>query len=164
MTIFRPRLALLITSIISFSLLILALILQAYMSLEPCKLCIYQRWSWLIAGILCLLTYTLMYKYTYTKILLTVAFTAFVITSIISFYHVGIEQNFWNTSFSCIEILGLETTNVKDLEKAIFQQSSKSCSEVNFYILNLSLATWSGIFSLLCCLYLTFSIKVLFKR
>ncbi len=164
MSILKPRLALLITSMISFSLVIFTIILQTYINLEPCKLCIYQRWSWLIAGIFSLLTYILFYKYTYTKILLIISFIAFAITSIISLYHAGIEQNFWNPSFSCNEILGLETTNIKDLEQAIFQQNSKNCSEVNFYILKLSLATWSGIFSLLCCLYLILSIKTMFKR
>ena len=138
MDIVKPKLALMITSILSFILLVAAIILQIYIDLEPCKLCIYQRWAWLISGSISLTVYLLLYKYNYKKILLFITSFAFAITSLISFYHVGVESNLWQSNFSCNDILGLETTNIKDLEKAILEQNSSGCKNPAFYIFGLS--------------------------
>ena len=82
--------------------------------------------------------------------------------SIVSFYHVGIEQGFFNESFVC-NLGGIkENLSKEELLKSL-QNSPISCKDVTFRFLGLSLATINTITSLLLSIIM---IKVLknFKK
>ena len=70
----------------------------------------------------------------------------FVFGTIISFYHLCIEQSFINESLMCNLGSGGETTSAKDLLKQL-ETKSVSCKDVTFKIFGLSLASFNTIVS-----------------
>ena len=66
---------------------------------------------------------------------------SFISSILISFYHFGIEQGFFNESLVC-QITGLkQDISASDLLQKLENYKSKSCKNVNFKIFGLSLAT-----------------------
>jgi len=72
----------------------------------------------------------------------------FLMGTITSFYHFGIEQGFFEESFMCILDNEINILNKKDLLENL-QKTVVSCKEVEFKILGLSLATINTLLSLL---------------
>ena len=73
----------------------------------------------------------------------------FIFGSVVSFYHVGIEQGFFSESLVCD--LGSTNENVskEDLLKQLQNNTPVSCKDVTFRFLGLSLATINTIISIL---------------
>ena len=68
---------------------------------------------------------------------------------LISFYHFGIEQGFFNESLVC-QITGLQQdASASDLLQKLENYKAKSCKNVNFKIFGLSLATINLFISLI---------------
>ena len=80
----------------------------------------------------------------FTKITLLILCLTFVGSTILAFYHFGIEQGFFNESFLCKD--SLENLSKDELLKEL-QKINVSCKDVNFRILGLSIATINAIFS-----------------
>jgi len=84
----------------------------------------------------------------YEKIYLTLLSLIFISATLISFYHVGIEQGFINESLVCN--LGSQTANFTAEDLLIeLKEKTISCKDVNFKIIGLSLATINTIISLI---------------
>ena len=132
-----------ILAIISITI-ISALIIQYWLGHEPCKLCFYERVPYFLS--ILLLIKILFFK-KYEKISLLILSLVFVSSTVLAFYHYGIEQGFFSESLVC---------KVEDLSKILskeqlveqLKQNSVSCKNVSFKILGLSLATINTIFSL----------------
>ena len=66
---------------------------------------------------------------------------SFISSVLISFYHFGIEQGFFDESLVCqIKLLG-QNTSTSELLQELKNNTFKSCKNVNFKIFGLSLAT-----------------------
>ena len=66
---------------------------------------------------------------------------SFISSALISFYHFGVEQGFFDESFVC-QIKGMkQNTSTSELLQELENNKSKSCKNVNFRIFGLSLAT-----------------------
>ena len=74
-------------------------------------------------------------------------FITFLISSILAFYHFGIEQGFFNESTLCKSKEVFETLDKKELLKEL-KQANISCKNVSLRIFGLSLATINTIFSI----------------
>ena len=86
-------------------------------------------------------------------------FLVFFFSSILAFYHFGIEQGFFEESITCATG-DLTNTLSKEELLILLKQSSISCKNVSFKILGLSLATINTIFSLiLSAIFIRFYIK-----
>ena len=72
----------------------------------------------------------------------------FIIGSIVSFYHVGIEQGFFSESFVC-NLGGIKENLSKEELLNSLHNAPISCKDVTFRFLGLSLATINTITSLL---------------
>ena len=129
--------------IIIFSL-ISVFIIEFVLDHEPCKLCVYQRIPYVIS---ILLISTILFLKKYKKIILFLLFIIFVISSILAFYHFGIEQGFFNESMLCESNNSLKALNKEELLKQL-EQTNISCKDVSFRIFGLSLATINTIFSI----------------
>ena len=122
-----------------------AYFVQYILDHQPCNLCLFERIPYLFAVILISLTLILN---KYEKIISIILALVFILGSIISFYHIGIEQEFFNESFVC-ELSRSKSTNIsasellKELEK-----KTVSCKDVTFTFLGVSLATFNAILSL----------------
>ena len=128
---------------------ILAALISAYVieygfGYKPCKLCIYERVPYFLS--LFFLIEILFFK-RYKRITLLILFLIFISSSILAFYHFGIEQNFFSESLVCKDNNLSETISKEELLKQL-SENSISCKEVYFTIMGLSLASINLIFSL----------------
>ena len=124
--------------------IISALIIQYWLDHEPCKLCLYQRIPYFLA---ILLIIKIFFFKKYEKITLLILSLIFIGSTALAFYHLGIEQGFFNESLACTAPDVSKTLSKQQLME-LLKQNSVSCKDASFKILGLSLATINTIFSL----------------
>ena len=125
--------------------LIAAFIIQYGLGYQPCKLCIYQRIPYIISVFLII---ELIFFKKNEKTTLLLLSLIFIISTILAFYHFGIEQGFFTESFVC-ESASFSETLTKDQLLEQLKQNTISCKDVSFRVLGLSLASINIIFSLI---------------
>ena len=141
----------LILIILSLSL-ISAFIIEHILNHKPCNLCLYQRIPYIISIFFILLIFIFKRN---NNIFLFLLFVTFLISSILAFYHFGIERGFFSENLSCISNDAFSTTSKEELLKQL-KQNNISCKNVSFTMFGLSLAAINTIFS--------FCLSVIFMR
>ena len=131
--------------LISIVALASAFFIEYKLGHQPCNLCILERIPYLIAIILILLNYKFNHFEKYFLILLTIVF---LIATILSLYHLGIEQGFIQESMVCDLKSGSNLLSKEDILKQL-QEKSVSCKDVTFKIFGLSLTTYNILISVL---------------
>jgi len=104
---------------------------------QPCNLCLIERMPYVVSIVIILLFIFIQKFEGFFLIILSITF---IIASIISFYHVGIEQGFIKESLVC----DLNSNNTDLTKEALLNQLKEvavSCKDATFKILGLSLAT-----------------------
>ena len=129
--------------LISFFSLSFAYFVEFILGHEPCNLCIYERIPYIFSMIL--IGKLLFYK-KYLKITLLIISLIFFSSTILAFYHFGIEQGFFKESLICETNFSEYSSKEQLLEN--LNKNTVSCKEVNFKLLGLSLAAINSIFSL----------------
>ena len=120
------------------------LIIQHWLGHEPCKLCLYERIPYFIS---ILLIIKIIFIEKYKKITLLILFLVFMCSTVLAFYHFGIEQGFFSESLACTSGDLSKTLSKEELLQQL-KLNSISCKDVSFRILGLSLAAINTIFSL----------------
>ncbi len=133
-----------------FLILVSAFAVEYILGHKPCKLCLYQRIPYFIA---ILLIAKIFLTNNYEKVTLLILSIVFISSSILAFYHFGIEQGFFKESFTCTAKNLSETLSKKEILEQL-KQNIISCKDVSFKIAGLSLATINTIFSI--CLSVIF--------
>lgn len=127
---------------ICFFAILSALYIEHILSIPACKLCLYQRIPYILSIVVCFFGYFFLKNKIWKYLLILIFF----ISVVLSGYHVGIENNFFN------EFSGCTNKNLDTIEKSELLQSLNkflpSCKEVNFRILGLSLATINFLLSI----------------
>ena len=121
------------------------LIIQYWLGHEPCKLCLYERIPYFLS---ILLIIKIIFIEKYKKITLLILFLVFMCSTILAFYHFGIEQGFFSESLACTSGDLSKTLSKEELLQQL-KLNSISCKDVSFRILGLSLAAINTIFSLI---------------
>ena len=135
----------LFTILIFISLvLVSAYVIEYKLNHEPCKLCLYERIPYFLS---ILLMMKIFFTRGYESATLLILSLVFIISSILAFYHFGIEQGFFNESLACTTP-DLSNTLSKEQLLEQLKQNNISCKDVSFRILGLSLAAINTIFSL----------------
>jgi len=145
--------------ILTFSILALAsaYFIQHILGHQPCNLCLIERIPYFASTILFSLIFILN---KHIRLILFIITLFFIFGSIVSFYHVGIEQGLFSESFVCNLVNGTENFNKEGLLKEM-KVISISCKDVTFSIFGLSLATINTIISLFISVIM---IKILIKN
>ena len=120
------------------------LIIQHWLGHEPCKLCLYERIPYFLS---ILLIIKIIFIEKYKKITLLILFLVFMCSTVLAFYHFGIEQGFFSESLACTSGDLSKTLSKEELLQQL-KLNSISCKDVSFRILGLSLAAINTIFSL----------------
>ena len=110
---------------------------------QPCNLCLIERLPYFLAIIIIFLGLSLNRFEKFIFISLGLIFAS---ASILSLYHVGIEQGFFKESLVCISNDEINSLDKEDLIKKL-QKKVVSCKDVQFTLLGLSLATINSIIS-----------------
>ena len=126
--------ALLILSIIAISF---AYFVEFYLGHQPCNLCKIERIPYLASIILISLLFIINKG---SRFLILTLIVLFALGTLISLYHVGIEQGFFSESFVCNLGQHKEYSNTQELLDSL-KNTRISCQDVTFRIVGLSLAT-----------------------
>ena len=117
--------------------LISAYIIEYALGHEPCRLCVYQRFPYIVS-ILLVLSILLIKKN--VKIHLLLLSLVSLLGAVLAFYHFGIEQGFFSESIVC-ESQNLEEGLTKQDVLEQLKQNTISCKDVSFALFGLSLAS-----------------------
>ena len=138
---------LLLNGVLIFSVfaLVAAYFIEFILGHKPCNLCSIERIPYLASTILISLIFILN---KYEKTISLIVGLLFVFGAIVSFYHFGIEQGFFDESLVCNLGNNSEVLSSQDLLKEL-KKNTVSCKDVTFALFGLSLATFNTIISLI---------------
>ena len=131
--------------LISLIALISAYFIEYILGHQPCSLCLYERIPFFLAILIILINYKYSKLEKYLILLLTIIFF---IATILSLYHLGIEQGFIEESLLCDLEKGANILDKDEILKQL-QQKNISCKDVTFQIFGLSLTSYNIIISIL---------------
>tara|TARA_S200000501_G_scaffold352490_1_gene371383 strand:+ start:325 stop:810 length:486 start_codon:yes stop_codon:yes gene_type:complete len=130
--------------IFSFIALISAYFIEYILGHQPCNLCLIERIPYGLSIIL-IISIFILKKYERFFILLLIL--TFIFSFLISFYHYGIEQGFFEESAIC----GLKDISENITKEDLLKQLNKkivSCKDVTFRFFGLSLTSINIVISL----------------
>ena len=142
---FRINTYLKIIFFIGLASLTLAYFIEHILGHQPCNLCLIQRIPYGLSIILVIINYFFRKNEKFIILLLILIFS---FSFIISFYHFGIEQGFFEESSLC----GLKNaSNVISKEELLkqLQEKTVSCKDVTFRFFGFSLTTFNIVISLI---------------
>ena len=133
-----------ILTFISF-ILVSAFIIEYGFNHQPCKLCLYERIPYFLS---ILLIIKILFIRNHEKITLLILSLVFVLSSVLAFYHFGIEQGFFKETLVCKTGNLLENLSKEEILEQL-KQNTVGCKEVSFRIFGFSLAAINTIFSII---------------
>ena len=125
---------------------------QLVLKLQPCELCLLQRWPYYVGVPLAALTAILAFRAHGARgplaLLLALLALIFVVSAGLGVYHAGVEWGFWKGPTACTgSYVPAESTD--DFLKSLDEGPSVRCDQAAIRILGLSLAGWNVLASLL---------------
>ncbi|MFO0995752.1 MAG: disulfide bond formation protein B [Alphaproteobacteria bacterium] len=146
----RPRLFAGALALVSAGLLATVFIMQYGFGLEPCPLCVWQRYphgAVIAAGIIGALMGGRAARW-----LIAAAGLAFLVTAGIGGFQVGVEQHWWEGLASCTGGAGVPGS-LEELQAQLGKPPSPRCDEVPWSLFGISLAGYNLLVSLaIACL------------
>ncbi len=130
---------------ISLISIISAFFIEYALGYQPCNLCLIQRIPYVLCLILIILNY---YQKKNEKFIILLLILSFSFSFLISFYHFGIEQGFFEESTVCKMKNTSDIISKEELLKQL-QLKTVSCKDVTFRILGFSLTTFNMVISLI---------------
>ena len=128
-----------------------AFFIEYVLGYQPCNLCILERIPYLLALIIIVLNYKFI---NFEKYFIFSLILIFLAATILSLYHLGIEQGFIEESLVCDLKNGSNLLSKEDILKQL-QEKNVSCKDVTFKILGLSLTSYNIIISILIVYFTT---------
>ena len=119
--------------------------LQYKLDLVPCKLCVYQRYLWLILFFLS--TLNLLFGSKIYKIIKSLILFFLAALLLLSFYHSGIELGFFNNIITCTQESNVQAETIDQLDAMIRETKNSDCAFPKFYIYKITLSNLSMILS-----------------
>ena len=138
--------------LVSIIALVSAFFIEYVLGHQPCNLCVLERIPYFLTIIIVLLNYKLIQ---YEKFFIFLLIIIFLAGTVLSLYHLGIEQGIISESSICAsDNINLTT---KDEILNSLQEIRISCKDVAFRIFDLSLTTYNMMLSIIMFLI---SIKI----
>ena len=127
-----------------FLVLISAFIIEHKLGHQPCRLCIYERIPYFVSAFLII---KIIFIKGYEKTTLLLLSLVFIISSMLAFYHFGIEQGFFKETLACTTENFSQTLSKEEIMEQL-KQNTIGCKNVTFKIFGFSLAAINTIFSI----------------
>ena len=131
--------------LISIIALISAFFIEYILGHQPCNLCILERIPYFLAIIVILLNYKFIEFEKFFILFLTIIFF---FGTVLSLYHLGIEQGLIQESLVCDLKSGSNLLSKEEILKQL-QEKSVSCKDVTFKMFGLSLTSYNILISIL---------------
>ena len=139
--------------------LIGAFFIEYILGHKPCNLCLFERIPYILAIILIVLV--LIFKNLEKNVFLLLSII-FLLATLLSFYHFGIEQGFIKESAACDIKQNANNLSKEDLLKEL-NNARISCKDVDFRFFGFSLATINTLISLFFSI-ITFRIFINYEK
>ena len=138
---------------LSFISLAAALYIEYMLGFKPCLLCLYQRLPYIAALLISLIAFF----YENKKIFLILLALTFMISIVLSGYHVSIEKEFVEPIFSCTG----KDTDALEKEEILksLNNIQPNCKDVDFSLFGISLATLNLINSFVLTVVIVYILK-----
>jgi len=137
--------------LISAFSLISAYFIEFILGHQPCNLCLIERIPYGLTITLIIYNYFLK---NHSKFIILLLILVFAFSFIVSFYHFGIEQGFFEESYVCKVNNSTEIISKDELLRQL-QEKVVSCKDVTFRILGLSLTSINIVLSIIFIITLT---------
>ena len=131
--------------LVSIIALVSAFFIEYILGHQPCNLCVLERIPYFLTIIIVLLNYKFIQFERFFILLLAIVFLA---GTILSLYHLGIEQGFIQESLVCDLKNGSILLSKEEILKQL-QEKSVSCKDVTFKMFGLSLTSYNILISIL---------------
>lgn len=131
------------------------------LKIPACPLCLKERIIYYISAPLLLALILAPKKIISLKIrrvLCFLMFIGFLINSLLSFYHLGVEQKFWPAPASCA-IHKPENMSPDEIWKSLSQKNVPSCDVPAIHIFGISLAGWNIFISLMLASFFAYILR-----
>ena len=141
----RRQLLIKIIFLVSTVALLSAFFIEYILGHQPCNLCIFERIPYLLAIIIIL--FNLKFNQ-FEKFFILLLVIVFLFGTILSLYHLSIEQGFIQESLVCDLKSGSNLLSKEEILKQL-QEKDIRCKDVTFKIFGLSLTSYNILISLL---------------
>ena len=152
----HPRLVPALILGISLSALAIAYASQVFGGLQPCVLCIYQRYAYGAAIAFGLLGLALGGNPAARRGLVILGGLAFLGGAAIAAFHVGVEQQWWLGTTECRSPVFDSSLSIDDLRKQLLNTKFVACDQIPWSLFGISIAGYNLLLSLglaLACLW-----------
>ena len=133
----------LILLIASAAALAAALMAEHAFGLDPCVLCIYQRWPYVIVMALAAAALAARRAPRVRAGLVALCGVAFLAGAGLGGFHVGVEQHWWEGTDSCAPDINVDTSDPVALLEALRQTEVVRCDEVAWSLFGISIAGYN---------------------
>jgi disulfide bond formation protein DsbB len=119
---------------------------QYWGGLQPCALCIYQRYPYGMAAALGVVGILVAGRPGWLRAVLLLAALAFFVDAGIAAYHVGVEQHWWQGTAECGSTLDLNLSP-EELKQQLLNQPVVRCDEVPWSLFGISMAGYNFLYA-----------------
>jgi disulfide bond formation protein DsbB len=151
----------LLVAFASITALVAAFVAEYGFDLQPCVLCLYQRWPYGIAIVLALLA--LSGRPPLKVFGLACAATALTVGAGIAAFHVGVEQGWWQGTAACSGTVATPDS-IEELRKQLMAAPVVRCDEPAFVLFGISMAGYNFMYALALAVIAAAASWHLFRR
>ena len=121
--------------------------MQYGFGLQPCMLCLWQRWPFAAAALTALIILLWKPDTKHTNILLALCAVIFLTGVGLAIFHSGVERHWWAGTASCTS-QPLTSGTAEELRHQLLQTPVARCDQISWTLLGLSMANWNILLSL----------------
>jgi disulfide bond formation protein DsbB len=157
-----PRVALAVALVASIAAIASALLFQYVGGLQPCELCLAERWPYYVAiPVTAAALATGARGMPWWLGLVTLIFLA---SAGLGAYHVGVEQHWIAGPTACTGGGTAGAKSIEDLQKLLLQQQPVRCDEIQWSLFSVSLAGWNLVISLMLLVFTAGQLQQVLSR
>jgi disulfide bond formation protein DsbB len=119
--------------------------------LQPCELCLYQRWPWAAAIVLALLAAMLRPA---RRVLVLLAALVILAGGALAVYHAGVEYGWWAGFTACTSAISYSGGDAASLRDQLLAAPVVRCDVPGFVLFGISMAGYNAIVSVIAGLVL----------
>ncbi len=130
----------------SLGALAAALVAETVFELAPCPLCIYQRWPYVATALLAALAMATAARGRWPALFIGLAGLVFAGESVLAFYHVGVEQGWFEGLAACAGA-GETPATLEALRAQLLEGPPPRCDEPAWMLFGISMAGYNVIYA-----------------
>lgn len=129
---------------VSFFAVVSSYVMEIQFGMSPCKLCYYQRWTYIVLTAICAFGY---FSSKYSKIAMVMVFLALAFGTGTAFTHMAIEQGWIQLDLSCTSNFTGKIESIEDFKSMISDKEIVPCDMPRYNFFGITLAGWNFIYS-----------------